>query len=208
MNVHIVFRMIVLCLFMTNAHAQIGLKGTHDSQRKENREADEAGLIRIESDSMLEILKFSGTLVKLPSVAGAEVDYRLEEKWSWVRPWVAEFLRDLGHEFFTTHKASLRVSSAVRTVEYQGFLQLINRNAASTFGDRRSTHPTGATIDITKRFLSQKEIKWLRVRLLELEGMGLVEVTEEFFQSVFHIMVFPRYSAVHLATREREVDEK
>ncbi len=202
MNILMLSYVLALCLLGANVSAEVSLKGTHDSQRNENREADEAGLIRIESNEMLEILKRSGILVKVPRASGVETDSRLDEKWAWVRPWVAEFLTDLGHEFFTIHKTSLRVSSAVRTVEYQGFLQLINRNAAATFGDRMSTHPTGATIDITKRFLSQKEIKWLRIRLLELEEKGLVEVTEEFFQSVFHIMVLPRYGTVNVATHD------
>jgi hypothetical protein len=190
------------------AHAEVSLKGTHESLVRENFEADQAGLARIENDVMLEMLKRSGELVSIEDALGVKADSRLEKKWAWVRPWTSEFLIDLGRGFHDAHKSTLLVSSAVRTDEYQGFLQLINKNAAMTSGARKSTHPTGATIDITKRYLTHKEIKWLRVQLLALEAQGLIEATEEFFQSVFHVMVLPRYSGLKVATGEDEVSEK
>ncbi len=208
MNILNVLRVFLLSLTVGTVQAEVSLKGTHESLERENFEAEKAGLSRVENDAMLEILKRSGELVSVPDAPGVKPDSRLMEKWAWVRPWVADFLFDLGRDFHGAHSNTFLVSSAVRTDEYQGFLRLINKNAAVVSGSRRSTHPTGATIDITKRYLTQKEIRWLRVQLLALESQGLIEVTEEFFQSVFHVMVFPRYSGLRVATHEHVADER
>lgn len=192
MKTRYVFALCAFCGVVAGAQAQVSLKGTPDSLRRENAAAEWASLVYIEDDVMLATLKRAGELVPIPETAGVKIDARLDEKWAWVRPWVAEFLHDLGRDFHKVHQSAFRVSSAVRTVEYQGFLTLINLNAAPVTGDRRSTHPTGATIDITKRFLTPREIKWLGARLRSLKGQGLIEATEEFSQTVFHIMVLPR----------------
>ncbi len=202
MNIFTALRVFVLSLTVATVHAEVSLRGTPSSQERENVEADRAGLLRIVNDAMLETLKRSGELVSVPQALGVAPDSRLLEKWAWVRPWVADFLLDLGRDFHEAHSNTFLVSSAVRTDEYQGFLRLINKNAAMTFGNRRSTHPTGATIDITKRYLTDVEIKWMRVQLLTMEARGLIEVTEEFFQSVFHVMVFPPSREVKVSPQE------
>lgn len=196
-----------LCGMFAVAHAEVSLKGSHESQEKQNAEADQAGLVRIKNDATLVSLKRSEELVRIPDTRGVAVDYRLNEKWAWIRPWTAEFLVDLGRDFEATFQRRFYVGSAVRTVWYQRLLQRINKNAAATHGNRSSSHPTGATIDITKLPLTSEELEWLRARLLALEAQGLIEATEEWFQLVFHIMVFPRYSTVRLAGREKEETE-
>ena len=133
-----------------SVHAEVSLKGSHESQEKQNAVADAARLVRIKNDAILGWMKLKGELVRIPDVLGVGVDYRLDEKWTWVRPWVAEFLVDLGRDFETNYQRRFYVSSAVRTTQYQGLLQRINTNAAATHGNRGSSHPTGATIDITK----------------------------------------------------------
>ena len=160
---------------------------------------------------MLELWKRSGELVRIPDVPGVKADRRLDERRAWVRPWVSEFLQDLGRAFHIAHQKSARrisVTSAVRTVQYQTMLKLVNHNAAPATGSERTSHSTGATIDITKLPLEPEEIVWLRVWLLTLEAKGVIEVTEEFFQAVFHIMVFPRYSNVQAVSDENEGRER
>ena len=186
-------RVFALCLLQTTAWADVSLKGTHSSQERENAEADRAGLVRIEDDTTLERMKRNGELMKIPNERGVKVDPRLLEKWAWVRGETATFLSDLGRDFDIAFGRPFLVSSAVRTMKYQWLLRFINGNAAAVNGSRRSTHPTGATIDITKLPLTENEIAWLRVRLLALEEAGVIQVTEEFHQSVFHVMVFSRY---------------
>lgn len=183
------------CLSFAGACIGASLKGTHASLEQENQEADECGMTRIESDEMLQYFKSIGLLVRVPNTFGVRSDNRLDEKWAWVRPWVAEFLEDLGRDFMNDHQSSFEVSSAVRTFEYQNLLRQANSNAAPVIGNRRTTHSTGATVDITKRFLTRDQITWLRKRLLALEARGLIHATEEFTQTVFHVMVLKKYGS-------------
>jgi hypothetical protein len=69
-----------------------------------------------------------------------------------------------------------------------------NKNAAPVSGPTSSSHLGGSTVDITKKGLTKDEIRWMRKALLKLEAQDLVEATEEFRQSVFHIMVYKMYT--------------
>ena len=71
---------------------------------------------------------------------------------------------------------------------------LWNANAAPAYGLERSSHLTGATVDITKIGMAAKQVSWMRRRLNELEKNELIEYVEEVNQqSTFHIMVFAKY---------------
>jgi hypothetical protein len=91
------------------------------------------------------------------------------------------------------------VNSAVRTVEFQHWLRKRNRNAADLDGDTASPHLTGATIDVSKRWMSRKQLKWMRDYLLAFQTAGMIDVEEEFRQRVFHITVYKAYDAAKLA---------
>jgi hypothetical protein len=62
----------------------------------------------------------------------------------------------------------------------------------------RSTHLTGASVDVSKQPLSVAEIRWLRVVLSRLADRGVLHAVEEFVQPHFHVMVFRQYEAYGL----------
>jgi len=57
----------------------------------------------------------------------------------------------------------------------------------------QSTHLTGATLDMSKRSLSDTQVAWLRTVLARLSRQGLIHVAEEFQEPHFHVMVTRRY---------------
>jgi ribosomal protein S19E (S16A) len=82
----------------------------------------------------------------------------------------------------------------VRTVSSQLRLARWNENAADATGDDRSSHLTGATIDISKRWMSPAGQEWIREVLYSLREAGYIYAIEEFYQPTFHIMVYPKYA--------------
>lgn len=167
------------------------LKGSPSSLQKQNERADKEGLVRIVDDSHLFKMKNDGLLVRLPTLV--KIDERLQEKWQWVLPQAATFLENQAIEFINKFGKLFKVNSAVRTVSRQTELILINPNAAPVFGDRMSSHLTGASIDIAKIGMNKAELEWMRKKLSELEDLNLIEATEEHEQLVFHIMVYKTY---------------
>jgi hypothetical protein len=55
---------------------------------------------------------------------------------------------------------------------------------------------SGATIDVAKRGMSRRQLKWIRNYLLELQNAGLIDAEEEFHQAVFHITVYRDYDII------------
>lgn len=173
------------------------------SQNIQNRQADKDGLSRLRDsetcraklvDPCYDIAGFygSGLLVSLPDVDGLEVK-DLDSEWQFVRPWTANFLRDLvAYRKKSRLHGDFFITSAVRTIERQLELQGENQNATKAFGPRASSHLTGATVDITKRGMSQAEIYWMRQTLRPLHGKTIY-VVEETLQPCFHIMVYRAY---------------
>lgn len=193
MKLHMMVCVAFACFSLAESHAASVLKGSFASQEKQNYEADKYELERIESSEHLENMKRDGSLVRIPEIRGVVVDPRLEEQFRWVRPWTAKFLESLGKEFYSRFRNSIQINSAARTVEYQMQLTFLNKNAAAPWGIRRSSHLTGATVDIGKMTLRPSELAWLRKRLKHFEGQDVVEATEEHQQLVFHVMVFKHY---------------
>jgi hypothetical protein len=171
------------------------LRGSHESLVHQNVMAEADGLERILDDADLEDRISHGSLVPVPASAGLHVNTDLPENRRYCRPWTAKFLAD----FARAHSArfaggALEVTSAVRTVEYQRRLRMINGNAAAADGDVASPHLTGGTIDIAKQGMSAREIGWMRAWLIPLEQQGKIDVEEEFRQSCFHISVYKSYT--------------
>jgi hypothetical protein len=107
--------------------------------------------------------------------------------------WGIDFIDHFGRRF--------QVNSAVRTIARQWELIkiLLNLNAAPTEGDRMSLHLTGATVDIAKLDMNDQELEWMRQRLLEEEGLDLIDATEETGQAVFHVFVHRTYEEIQEA---------
>jgi len=178
------------------------LRGSHESLVHQNEMAEADGLERILDDADLEDRIAHGSLVPVPVTAALRVNTDLPENRRYCRPWTAKFLTDLSRAHAARFAGgSLEVTSAVRTVEYQRRLRMINGNAAAADGDIASPHLTGGTIDIAKQGLTAREIGWFRAYLIPLEQAGKIDVEEEFRQSCFHISVYKSYTEPKPATR-------
>lgn len=168
----------------------VSLKGDRRSLDYQNYIADKEGLKRAESRTDLDEMKKDGTLVKLD--AGDYVDFdwkQLKGENRYCLPRVNQFLKDLSREFVDRFDESIIITSLIRTRYFQKKLHKRNTNAT----EDSSPHFTGATVDIKKRGLKQRQLEWLRNRLLEYEEAGLIEATEEFIQPNFHIFVTSQY---------------
>lgn len=188
------YLILILSIFLLLPKALEGkssLVGTTLSQHKQNERAEADGLPQVKDDKELTKLKEMSVLVKIPRTV--RIDPKLEEKWRWCLPHTSYFLGDIGLEFEEIFKKKLQVNSAVRTAVRQKELMLTNNNAVPTTGPRRSSHLTGATVDIAKIGLSKIELEWMRKKLLSLESEDRLEATEENDQLVFHVMVFTSY---------------
>jgi len=171
------------------------LRGSHESLVHQNEMAEADGLERILDDADLNDRIAHGSLVPVPVSSALSVNANLPENRRYCRPWTAKFLTDLSRAHSARFAgASLEVTSAVRTVEYQRQLRHINGNAAAADGDVASPHLTGGTIDIAKAGMTSREIGWIRAWLIPLEQQGKIDVEEEFRQSCFHISVYKSYT--------------
>jgi Family of unknown function (DUF5715) len=171
------------------------LRGSHESLVHQNAMAEVDGLERILDDADLEDRITRGSLVPVPISPALHINTDLPENRRYCRPWTAKFLSDLAHAHSARFVGStIEVTSAVRTVEYQRRLRMINGNAASADGDVASPHLTGGTVDIAKAGMTAKEIGWIRGWLIPLEQQGKIDVEEEFRQSCFHISVYKSYA--------------
>lgn len=171
------------------------LHGSLASLVRQNEKTDADNLERIENDDDLRDRIARGMLVPVPTSSALAINQNLPPDRRYCRPWTARFLADLARAHETQFHRPLEVSSAVRTVDYQKRLMGVNGNAAPAEGDIVSPHVTGATIDIAKSGLTQREIYWMRGRLLALQNQGKLDVEEEFQQACFHITVYKSYVA-------------
>jgi len=178
------------------------LRGNRASLERQNARLEAEGLERIEDEDDLASRIAHHLLVPVPASAALIVNGNLPANHRYCRPWTAQFLSDLAGAHQAEFHRPLEVSSAVRTVEYQRKLMLVNGNAAPAEGDIVSPHLTGAAIDIAKDNLSRAEMAWMRRHLLAIEAEGKIDVEEEFQQSCFHITVYKSYMpAYHGAPR-------
>lgn len=186
-----------LNVHVMEASNNASLVGSPNSQLKQNVRAEIDGLPVIRDDADLLIHKEIGTLVPIPKMV--KIDPRLNEKWHWCTQDTAFFLGDLELEFIEAFGRPFQVNSAVRTAKRQ--IEIArgdkvfppNGNTASVSGPKKSSHLTGATVDIAKVGLTKAELDWLRKKLLTLEAEDRIEATEEQDQQVFHVMVFRSY---------------
>lgn len=188
--------LIFLFLFVGYFHQTFAenLRRTKYSLIEQNHQADKEQLPRL-TEADLALFKENGWLVKLPNDGVyVVVDQRLSEKYQWSTMPAHQFLLDSGEKFMLSIGMSVFVTSAIRTFESQNHLRKSNANAASAEGPERSSHLTGATIDIAKRGMNKKQLAWVRSYLSSLMKRGLIHVTEEFHQAVFHIMVYKEYT--------------
>jgi hypothetical protein len=175
------------------------LRASWDSQIVQNRRADADDLSRMKDSAMVQRFAQAGLLVRVPSQSRSYYTRYIPSKYRYLRPWSKLFLDRLAAQYRARYGKKLRVTSLVRTVALQNSLRRRNGNAASPYGPRRSSHLTGATLDISKNGMSSREIAWVRMVLHTLKQRGYVYAVEEFEQPTFHIMVYKNYQE-HVAS--------
>jgi hypothetical protein len=175
------------------------LKGSRESLLRQNQRVQGDELERIQDDAQLEYLTRINELVSVPESRALRVAAHLEPDRRYCRPWTARFLSEFANDHYAKWRSPLQVNSAVRTVEFQHWLRKRNRNAADLDGDTASPHLTGATIDVSKRWMSRKQLKWMRDYLMARQNTGVLDVEEEFRQRVFHITVYKSYDSGRIA---------
>ena len=188
------------------------LKGSLESLARQNEKTDKDDLERILDEDDLKDRIANKVLVPVPVSATLTVNSNLPETHRYCRPWTATFLSDLAQAHAERFEEPLKVTSAVRTVEYQKQLMQVNGNATQAEGDIVSPHLTGATIDIGKNTMSRAELAWMRNYLEKLQLEGKIDVEEEFHQACFHITVYRSYvppaSSAEPAVQARKAHHK
>ena len=145
-------------------------------------------------------------LVGVPAKTANFYVHQVPAEYRYVRPWAKLFLDRISSQFRRRFGRPLRVTSLSRTVEYQNRLSRRNGNAASPYGAKRSSHLTGASLDISKKGLTSAQVGWLRRVLLSLHQKQYLFAVEEFYQPNFHVMVYrnyPEYVEMLLARAKR-----
>lgn len=183
------------------------IKGSRESLVRQNLRIDGDNLERIQDDDQLTQLEQSNELVPLPETAKATVSESLPDERRYCRPWTRDFVQEFAAKFYATFHKAIEVTSAVRTVEVQHHLLRINRNAAAESGELASPHLSGATIDITKKGMTRKQLAWARQYLLQMQNANLLDVEEEFRQSVFHITVYRSYELASGKDQAQQIEQ-
>ena len=182
------------------------LRANSGSQALQNRRADSDHLSRMKDRGMVESWARLKLLVPVQAKTTNFYLHRIPAPYRYLRPWTKLFLDRLSRQFRRRFGRPLRVTSLTRTVPYQNQLSRRNGNAASPYGEKRSSHLTGASLDISKKGMSRAQISWLRRVLLSLHRKQYLYAIEEFYQPNFHVMVFrnyPEYVATLLARAKR-----
>lgn len=175
------------------AHAQ-ALRARVGNLVRENAAARRQRLSWLRDLRMVRRFTRSGLLVPVPPetttywVATATPALRV------TRPWTKRFIERMSRAFRTRFGGRLKITSLTRTAVTQHALRRINGNAAPARGPLRSTHLTGAAVDISKHSLGEPHVRWFRVVLQRLAARRLVSAVEEFAQPHFHVLVFRAFA--------------
>ncbi|MGH9662839.1 MAG: DUF5715 family protein [Bryobacteraceae bacterium] len=173
------------------------------SQLVQNARADTDDLSRMRDRAMVQRFHRRGYLVAVQPGTRCYYLHAIASAYWYCRPWTKLFLERIARQHYAHFGRRLRVTSLVRTVAQQLRLTRVNLNAASATGARRSSHLTGATLDVSKRFMSRGETSWMRRVLYSLRRRGYLYAIEEFHQPAFHIMVYRNY-AQYALRRDRK----
>ena len=170
------------------------LKGSYDSQLRQNEEIDRLQLPRIADDEQLLELERTQELVPIEETRALHVSASIKPDKRYARPWVIQFLNDMSEAYYKEFRQPLQVNSAVRTIEQQHKLRRSNGNAAPEMGESGSSHLAGITVDLAKRGLTRKQHQWVVDYLKNLRDENLIEAAEERRQACFHVMISDRYT--------------
>jgi Family of unknown function (DUF5715) len=185
------------------ANPQI-LVASASSQMIQNVRADDDHLSRMRDLKMVRRFVDAGYLVPVPSSARFYYLHSISSRYRYCRPWTRLFLRRLSRQYYARFGTPLRVTSLVRTVARQVRLGQRNGNAADAFGPLRSSHLTGASLDISKHSMSPAGRRWMRHVLYSLKQQGYLYAVEEFEQPTFHVMVYRNYPKYVKSLQEKQ----
>ncbi len=180
------------------------LRARWDSQIVQNRRADADNLSRMKNVAMVRRFVRAGLLVPVPHRTKYYYTRNIPAKYRYLRPWSKLFLDRLSRQYYARFRKKLRITSLVRTVALQNAIRRRNKNAASPYGPRRSSHLTGATLDISKKGMGPRELAWMRRVLHSLKQKGYLYAVEEFQQPTFHVMVYRNYPKYVAALQKRQ----
>jgi hypothetical protein len=117
------------------------LLGSAESLARQNQINESEGLERILDNDDLDDRIAQHLLVPVPATSSLLVNGSLPQNRRYCRTWTARFLTDFARAHAARFHRPILVTSAVRTVEYQKQLILVNGNAAAAEGDVASPHP-------------------------------------------------------------------
>ena len=192
--------------FPAGAAVRTSLRATRQSQVVQNQRADRDHLSRMTDQKTLERFKRLELIVSVPAKTKDYYIHDIPAQYHYLRPWTKLFLDRLSSQFRSRFGGPLRITSLIRTVAYQNQLSRSNGNAASAVGEKRSSHLTGASLDISKKGMTAARQRWVRNVLASLKAKGYLFAVEEFYQPNFHVMVhrnYPQYVAMLQARRKK-----
>lgn len=169
------------------------LIATDSSQAIQNERANQFHLARLRNLAMVQQFRAEGLLVYVPQRMPYYYLHDVPGEYRYLRPWSKLFLDQLSREYYARFHQPLRITSMLRTVQVQRRLTRWNPNAADAVGADRSSHLTGATLDISKHSMSYRGVLWMRRYLRQMKAAGYLYPVEEFHEPCFHVMVFPTY---------------
>jgi len=176
--------LIVICLTgaFSSSEAQ-SLRGSERSLDLQNQVARQHDFTYIRTPGQVDRFVKAGYLVRVPN----SQNYWLKSiSFPYARPEVALFIARLGSQYRSACGEQLVVTSLTRPTSRQP------RNASP-----RSVHPTGMALDL-RRPSNPACRSWLSRVLLQLEGSGVLEVSEERRPPHYHVAVFPTQYASYV----------
>lgn len=184
---------LTLCLVAAWPLSAASLRANRSSQAIQNERADDDNLSRMEDREMVARWVRLQLLERVPDKTTHYYLHAVHDENQYLRPWAKLFLERLSRQYHSRHRQPLRVTSLLRTSDYQKRLSGRNGNAAAAEGPKRSAHLTGACMDISKKGMTRAQQAWVREVLASLKAKGYLYAVEEFKQPVFHILVHRNY---------------
>lgn len=174
-----------LCLLLAVPAAAQSLRGSMSSVTRQYRAARDHDFTFLRDAGQIKRFADAGYLVEIP---GNDYYVVANVSYAYARPEVKLFLERLGAQYMAACNERLVITSLTRATTDQP------NNASG-----RSVHPTGMAVDIRRS--NQRTCRnWIEDVLLSLERDGVVEATRERYPPHYHVAVFPRQYARHVAS--------
>jgi len=182
-----------LCALGATPCAGQSLRGSDESVDRMYRHARAEQLSFYETPRGVRQAVEAGTLVRLVP----DGNFTLHAvAYPFVRASTRTFVGRLAEQYRDVCGEPLEVTSAVRPASRQPSNSV-----------EQSVHPTGMAVDLHKPE-GPKCRQWLRETLLDLEGAGVLEATEEHGPPHFHVAVYPTPYKRYVADRAGPVQTK